>query len=259
MSRFPQMRTAAFCAVLLLSVVERARAEEKVDEALRRAAQYLLTQQDDAGFVRDKDAKRNETAMTSLAILALTSLGHQPGDPSPEGNALRRALAYVLQPQRQESDGYLGKEDGSRMYGHGITTLMLAEMLGMGADAEQDALLRERCKLGVELILRAQRVAKNDANKGGWRYTPDTAESDMSVTVWQTMALRAAHNAGIKVPGEAIENAVAYIKRCYDPEMENGKPTDAAALATKVAVARFPPPQKGCWRCRCAGSTNRMK
>jgi hypothetical protein len=107
------------------------------------------------------------------------------------------------------------------MYGHGITTLMLAEMLGMGADEKQDALLRERCRKGIELILRAQRMPKNDQNRGGWRYTPDTDQSDMSVTVWQTMALRAAKNAGMDVPKESIDLAVRYIKKLYDPSRGN--------------------------------------
>jgi hypothetical protein len=40
----------------------------------------------------------------------------------------------------------------------------------------------------------------------------------MSVTVWQTMALRAAKNAGFEVPKEAIDEAVRYIKRCYQAD-----------------------------------------
>ena len=39
----------------------------------------------------------------------------------------------------------------------------------------------------------------------------------MSVTVWQVMALRAAKNAGMDVPREAIDDAVGYIKRLYSP------------------------------------------
>jgi hypothetical protein len=193
-----------------------------VDAALHRAAQYLISQQDPAtGYIRDKGRDKNETTMTSLAILALTSLGHQPADATTEGTALRKALSFVLRKEAQEGDGYFGAKDGSRMYGHGITTLMLAEMLGMGADAEQDALIRERCQKAIELILRAQKVQKSEQNRGGWRYTPDAGDSDMSVTVWQTMALRAANNAGIDVPREAIDEAVKYIKRCYDPDDKN--------------------------------------
>ena len=46
---------------------------------------------------------------------------------------MKHALDYVLLPENQDATGYFGKADGSRMYGHGITTLMLAEMLGMGS------------------------------------------------------------------------------------------------------------------------------
>ena len=193
--------------------------DEKVNNALKLGAQYLVSQQDPAtGAIHNK--MRNETAMTALAVLALGSLGHQPADPTPEGLAMKKALAYVLAPETQETDGYFGRKDGSRMYGHGITTLMLAEMLGMGADAAQDEQIRLHCRKGIELILRAQKVPKNDSQRGGWRYSPDAGDSDMSVTVWQTMALRAAKNAGIDVPKESIDEAVRYIKKCYDTEGE---------------------------------------
>jgi len=191
--------------------------KDKVDEALRRGAQYLISQTD-AGSGGIHNKLRNETAMSSLAILALGSLGHQPADPTPEGQAMKKALAFVLKADAQEADGYLGKKDGSRMYGHGITTLMLAEMLGMGGDTAQDDQIRERCRKAIDLILRAQKVSKNEANRGGWRYSPGAGDSDMSVTVWQTMALRAAKNAGMDVPKEAIDEAVRYIKRCYQAD-----------------------------------------
>lgn len=190
--------------------------DEKVNEALKKAAKFFLEKQNPKnGGIHDN--VRSDTTMTSLAILALAAMGHQPADPSPEGKAMKFALDYVLEKGKQEADGYYGKEDGSRMYGHGITTLMLAEMLGMGADAKQDAQIRESCRKAIDLILRAQRVPKNDANRGGWRYTPDAGDSDMSVTCWQTMALRAAKNAGMDVPKESIDLAVRYIKRLYDP------------------------------------------
>ena len=119
-------------------------AADRVDEALNRATQYLLQQQEESGAISNK--MRNETAMTSLSILALASVGHQAGDPTPEGRALKKGLAYILTPEVQEKDGYFGQKDGSRMYGHGITTLTLAEMLGMGVDAQQDELIREKCR-----------------------------------------------------------------------------------------------------------------
>jgi hypothetical protein len=164
--------------------------------------------------------------MTALAIMAMAAQGHLPSHPSPEGGAMRKALDFVLQPERQTDDGYFGREDGSRMYGHGIVTLMLAEMSGMGADEKQDGKIRVALRKGVDLILRAQKVPKAQGHKGGWRYTPDSGESDMSVTCWQTMALRAAKNAGMEVPKEAIDEAVAYIKGLYE---EVPKETDRNA------------------------------
>ena len=197
----------------------------KTDEALSKATAYLLTQQKDTGAFLSNPG--NDTAMTALGILALSAVGHQPTDQTKEGEALRRALAFVLKEDRQTPDGYLGAADGSRMYGHGIITLMLTELVGMGADPAQDKLLRERCQKGVDLILRAQKVVKDANSMGGWRYTPTDASSDLSVSVWQVMSLRAARNAGFDVPKEAIDAAVAYIKRSYQsPRDPTGKPTN---------------------------------
>jgi hypothetical protein len=211
---------AALCALAVLFAALPARAQ-KVDDALVHATGFILGQQDADGAIWEKEQRdhmRNQTAMSSLSILALAAMGHQPGDETPEGQAMRKALAYVLRADGQDSDGYLGGKDGSRMYGHGISTLMLSEMLGMGADLKQDDLIRQKCRKAIDLILRAQKVPKSEANRGGWRYQPDSGDSDMSVTVWQTMALRAAKNAGIDVPRESIDDAVRYIKRAYDPE-----------------------------------------
>jgi len=194
---------------------------ERVNESMKRASRYLLEKQDPKTGAFHENM-RNEVTMTSLSVLALAALGHQPVDPTPEGQAMKRGLDYVMKPEHQEADGYFGKADGSRMYGHGITTLMLAEMLGMGADERQDALLRERCRKAIDLILRAQRVPKRDANRGGWRYSPDAGDSDMSVTCWQVMALRAAKNAGMDVPKESIDLAVRYIKGLYDAGDKRG-------------------------------------
>ena len=217
----PRSRGLAFLGALI-ALTTSSFAVDPVDEALDRGVKYLLTQQEDSGIITNK-GRRNETAMTSLALLALASCGHQPVDPTPEGKVMKKALTYVLQPDVQQPDGYFGEKDNSRMYGHGITTLMLAEMLGMGADTKQDELLRDRVRKAIDLILRAQKVPKNEKARGGWRYLPSDTSSDMSVTVWQVMALRAARNAGLDVPKEAIEGAVDYIKSLYEPEASPDK------------------------------------
>jgi hypothetical protein len=124
----------------------------------------------------------------------------------------------VLLPDRIDDKGYFGERDGSRMYGQGIITLMLAEVMGMGVDDRQDKLIRERLEMAVQLILKAQAVPKPEKrHEGGWRYNPDATDSDLSVVAWQLIALRAAKGAGLEIPKEAISLAVNYVKRCYRP------------------------------------------
>jgi hypothetical protein len=207
------LSTSAFLGLGMFSNAQDPQ-KQRVDDALKKASSFLMTLQKENGSISEKEVGK-EVTMSALAILAWSALGHQPADSTDEGRAMKRALDYILKPEHQEADGYYGKLDGSKMYGHGIIALTLAEMLGMGADEKQDALIRERCRKSIDLILRAQRMPKNEANEGGWRYTPHSTESDMSVTCWQVMALRAARNAGMDVPKESIDQAVRYIKRLY--------------------------------------------
>ena len=42
-------------------------------------------------------------------------------------------------------------------------------------------------------------------------------DADISVTVLQVVALRAAKNGGLDVPQKTIDNAIDYVKSCYHP------------------------------------------
>jgi hypothetical protein len=68
----------------------------------------------------------------------------------------------------------------------------------------------------VRLILSCQN------NQGGWRYAPRVGDADISVTVLQAVALRAALNSGIEVPQSAIDRAVAYVRSCYHNDSTGG-------------------------------------
>jgi len=196
----------------------------EVKRSIENASRWLLTQQRTQGCFLDENKQdpvpQHSGAMTSLAIMALSSIGHMPTDPTPEGRAVDRALQFMMEAIKPTESGYLGQSDRSRMYGHGIMTLMLAEMIGQNQDANMDKQLRNRLQNAIDLIMRSQDVVKSEVNRGGWRYEPGSSDSDISVSVWQVMALRAANNAGLEVPKEAIDKAVAYIKRSYRSERD---------------------------------------
>lgn len=200
--------------------------KDQTDIAVDRAIAFLLTKQRDDGAIVDKGI---DTTMTALSIMAMASVGVQPADPTPEGKVMQQALGFVLQEDRIDEKGYFGNKDGSRMYGHGIITLMLTEMLGMGTTPEQDQLIHDRCQTAIDVILSSQKEKKATHYRGGWRYTPNANDSDLSVSVWQVMALRSAKNDGLQVPASAIRDAVEYLRRSY------ASPLDANGLPDKKA------------------------
>ena len=175
------------------------------DAAIEKAVAYLIAHQNKDGSFGD----RYKNALTGLSVMALMAAGHTPDQP-PHGPAIRNALTYVLSQMR--NDGYLGHSDNSRMYGHGICTLMLTEAAGMTRDEMLEKRLLEACHRAVDLILKAQAIKKAAHHQGGWRYEPTSGDSDLSLTGWQTMSLRSAKNIGLDVPGAAIQSAINYIK-----------------------------------------------
>src|SRR5688500_5554547 len=67
---------------------------DKVDLAINRAIDYLVSIQDKDGAITE--GNHNHTAMTSLAIMAMAAVGHQPSDESKQGAAMKKALSFVL-------------------------------------------------------------------------------------------------------------------------------------------------------------------
>ncbi len=123
--------------------------KSRVEIAADRAATFLLGMQEANGTFNDPKARRSAQqsyAMTALSVLALASIGHQPADLGKVGSSLNRALDFILRkdPRRGEYE-YFGS-DGSRMYGHGITTLCHTEKMAMGKSKTQEARLRRESK-----------------------------------------------------------------------------------------------------------------
>jgi hypothetical protein len=190
-------------------------AQAKVDQAIERALDFLKKQQAaDGTWAGGGRSGRRDPAITALAVMAFLSAGHVPGE-GPYRTVVDKGVRAVLTFQNPRT-GLISTERGWEMYQHGICTLMLAEVAGMSSDTRFAAEIRSKLVKAVALILRAQRKRDTGFHRGGWRYQVGLNDSDMSVTGWQIMALRAAKNLGCDVPARSIEDAVDYIKRSQD-------------------------------------------
>ena len=142
---------------------------------------------------------QGHVGVTALCGMAFLAGGHLP-DRGAHGPAVKQAIDYLLEHVR---DNGFCTDAGTRMYSHAFATLFLAEVYGMaGGRPVKDALEK-----AVNLIVDSQN------QYGGWRYNPFDREIDLSVTVCQVQALRAARNIGIKVPDGTINRAISYVER----------------------------------------------
>ncbi len=151
---------------------------------------------------------RGNIAVTSLAGLAFMSSGSSPGR-GPYGGPIDKALAYVM--ENTSPSGFIsvaGSATHGPMYSHGFGTLFLAEAYGMTHRPE----IREKLQKAVRLIISCQN------NEGGWRYQPIKNDADLSVTICQINALRAARNAGLYVPKDTVEACIRYVKQSQNPD-----------------------------------------
>ena len=188
--------------------------DEALDKAVDHALAFLQSTQltDGSWTSGGKGAGQANPAVTSLCVMAFLSAGHVPGE-GRYGETVEKGIRWVL--QAQQDNGLIANNGGQEMYHHGISTLMLAEAAGM-TDGKLGEEIRKKLVKAVDVILRAQRT-EDGPERGGWRYTVAHTDSDMSVTGWQVMALRAAKNVGCDVPAQNIDEAVAFVKRCQDP------------------------------------------
>ena len=205
--------------------------DQAVDDAVVKALEFLASQQNRNGSWSVTSAGES-TATTSLAVMAFLAAGHLPSE-GPYGPAIDRAIDYVLAHQ-QRNGLIVDKSTHGPMYDHGISTLMLAEVAGM-TKKENSVRVRQVLENGIRLILKAQQVRKARRESGGWRYQPGSEDSDLSVTGWQLLALRAAKDIGCDVPIERIDLAVEYVKKCANPRGFGYQPGNGSTATLTAA------------------------
>jgi len=184
----------------------------QLDTAVTKGLAALAAMQNDDGTFGAGRFGRN-VAITSLAGLAFMADGHLPGR-GQYGPVVEKALKNILE-NANETGLVAGDSSNGPMYGHGFATLFLGEVYGMTGASDESPL----AKRTHEALVRAVRLIERTQNEeGGWRYNPVPFDADVSVTICQIMALRSARNAGIDVPKEVIDKAVAYVRKCQNPD-----------------------------------------
>jgi hypothetical protein len=158
----------------------------------------------------------SDTGITGLCLLSFLAAGHQPNR-GRYGLTMSEAvdwLAKCVQRGGQYTPaGFInaGSGSGQPMYGHGFATLALCEVYGMTHRKD----LKPKIEAAIRLIEDSQTDDTSMTRAyGGWRYQPMKGDADISVTVVQVLALRAARNAGLHVSQATIDRAINYMRRC---------------------------------------------
>lgn len=199
---FSRLPKQAICVMLCLTWIHASLAAEvAIDEVVNRGLEALIRSQSGDGSFGSSEG------ITALAGMALLAGGHTPTS-GQHREASAKTLNFILGAQDPMS-GYLGRGMGN-MYSHGFATLYLAECYGMSPDSR----VRRALEAALDLTFRAQN------EEGGWRYQPVPIDADISVTITQIMAIRAAYNLGIggQRAQEVIGRAMTYVRSLATPE-----------------------------------------
>jgi hypothetical protein len=197
----------------LLPTASTVRAEEVPAEyraAIAKGLEWMAKQQHRDGHW---EAFGGQYPVTMTALGGMSML--MEGSTIREGkykDHIRRAVDWLM--ARSMPNGMLGNpnipgEAGRYMYGHGFALLFLSSVYGEEEEGDR------RKKL-EDILVRAAKFSRDaQTNRGGWGYVSarDGGGFDEgSVTITQVQALRAARNAGIVVPQDAIKDAIKYLK-----------------------------------------------
>jgi prenyltransferase beta subunit len=204
--------------------------------AVAKGLEYLASRQNTEGSFGNSGAYGATAAITALSGVAFMADGNLPGR-GKYGDNVRKAVDFIVRNQ-QESGLFTTSASQGEMYSHGFATLFIGEVYGMTGDDQ----IKENLQKAVRLIERCQNP------EGGWRYQPAPVDADISVTICQIMALRSARDAGIKTDAGVMEKALAYVKRCQNPDGgfsyqatggESGFARTAAGTASLYYAGKF--------------------
>jgi hypothetical protein len=141
------------------------------------------------------------------------------------GEVVKDGIKWLI--DRQEDDGFLANPDFPKhMYNETLASMALFEAYGLSRNRE----LKRPAQQAVDTLVAAQKLGP-EGQPWGWRYFSkahlDAAlasgkidqsaydqfqDVDISVTGWVVMALKSAQMAGLDVPPESLQGALAYAR-----------------------------------------------
>ncbi|MBI1913187.1 MAG: terpene cyclase/mutase family protein [Planctomycetes bacterium] len=209
--RTPSVFAALACALLSLNgPMVRAQIPAKYKPTIQKGLDWLARSQNPRTGHWEGTNGQYPVSMTGLAGMALLSEGSTTRAGKYSKN-IRRARDWLM--AQAQANGLISnpREQGQGvryMYGHGFGLLFLSCVYGEEQDQDK------RRKLEDILTRACQFTRDAQTSRGGWGYVSakDSNQFDEgSVTITQLQALRAARNAGIKVPADTIKDAVKYL------------------------------------------------
>ena len=175
--------------------------EPEVEKSVARGIAYLMSKQNDDGSA----GSSRQVAVTSLLGVALMDAGVKL-DERDRGKSLRRSIDYVK--RAADAKGMLGIE----LYSHSYALRFLAQVKRRFSEEDVDSIVRS----AIELLVKSQsdhRTFSKENPMGGWRYSPESSDMDVSVTSCATLALLSAKEAGFDVPDNTLQRATKYLER----------------------------------------------
>ncbi len=215
--RRSRIRVCVFLSLLMFGPVARLHAQpptapsgevvpRDVREMYDKGLQFLAATQTDRGDWQG--GGEQGPGVTAMALLAFLASG-EDANFGLYSNPIRKALRSIINSQ-DAGTGFFGQS----MYHHGFAMLALAEAYGAVDERNlwTDGKPTRSIGQALELAVRSAITSQKNNPTNAWRYSPSGRDADTSVTGAVLVGLLAARNAGIEVPDDVIDKAVAYFK-----------------------------------------------
>ena len=230
--------------------------EPQYEKMVEKALQWLVKQQHEDGHW-EAGGGQFASAMTAMAGVNLLEEGSTIREGKYRKN-IEKAVKWLM--SRSQKNGLIGEPNAPNqnlgyLYGHGFSIMFLSQVYGEETDRDLRRELEDLLTRAVVFACRAQ------TSRGGWGYVSAADGNDFdegSVSVTLVQGLRAARNAGIVVPKEAIDKTIDYLKKCTTPRggliysLQSGgggeRPTiTVAAIASGFAMGEYNSPLPKTW------------